>query len=382
MSSWSEERRRNLAAEAEQRRKDKDAAAERRRKEREAEDKRHRDERRADKDEKRNDRLQRRRDRRDRRRERVARREKALAPETVYRRGTLALVAASALASLPAQIMHFVRVSMMLLPLPFALEGSAWVMAAGVAYADEKRLPAWVRWLLRGLSLSAAGFAANINYQYGAETNSSVGWSLAAVTLGGPLFFEVRQWVTTLSAAADPKRREERRKARHEKARRKDHKDIVKLAKRLVSAAPYNTLSFENAFKRAWVIKYGTDELGMTPEYHQQGVASAAALAAAKQPKALDNKAIGERLRVRLSASDFVLPTPFGKVTQGTGSSQVVTDLPPSPKDASETPRKGARRQPPTHRRSKGDTLPFHPLAKSAAAVTAHKVTAANGHHH
>jgi hypothetical protein len=277
-------------------------------------------------------------------------------------------------------------VSLLLLPLPFALEGAAWVMAAGVAYADEKQLPAWVRWLLRGLSLSAAGFAANINYQYGAETNASVGWGLAAVTLGGPLFFEVRQWVTTLSAAADPKRREERRKARHEKRRRKDHKEVYKLAKRLVSAAPYNTLSFENAFKRAWVIKYGTDELGMTPEYHQQGVTSAAALAAAKRPKVLDEKVIGERLRTRLSASDFVLPTPFGGVTQSTRSSQVVTDLPPSPEQAPETPRKGGRKAPPPHRRSKGDALPFHPVAKTAAAiergVAPRRVAAVNGAHH
>lgn len=42
-------------------------------------------------------------------------------------------------------------------------------------------------------------------------------------------------------------------------------------------------------------------------------------------------------------------------------------------------------RQPPAHRRSKGDALPFHPIAKTEAALergaTPHRIAAANGHH-
>ncbi|MGW1135876.1 hypothetical protein ACWD4M_30560, partial [Streptomyces griseoluteus] len=199
MSSWSEERRLNQAAEAEQRRKDQDAAAERALKLRAAEDERRRANRQADKVEARAEKQQKRRDKRERRRERMQSWTKNTRPGVVYRRGTIALVTASALASLPAQVKHFVSISEMLLPLPFALEGAAWVMAAGVAYADEKQLPAWVRWLLRALSMTAAGYAAAINYQYGAHIDPTVGYGLAAVTLLGPLFFEVRQWVTTLS---------------------------------------------------------------------------------------------------------------------------------------------------------------------------------------
>lgn len=48
--------------------------------------------------------------------------------------------------------------------------------------------------------------------------------------------------------------------------------------------------------------------------------------------------------------------------------------------------KKAARRQPPSHRRSKGDALPFHPIAKTEAALergaTPHRIAAANGHHH
>ncbi|MFE9064904.1 hypothetical protein [Streptomyces violaceusniger] len=263
MSSWSEERRRNLAAEAEQRRKNEDAAAERRRKERAAEDKRRRDERRADKDEKRADAAQRRREKAQRRQARAAKREKTLTPGNVYKRGTLLLVALSALASLPAQVLHFVAIHWMLFPIGPAVEGAAWVMAAGVAFADERKLSPWVRWLLRILSLSAAGFAANINYQYGlsltehgvSPSNAAVaGLGLAAVTLGGPLFFEVRQWVLTLSAStADPKKQAElKARAKHQKGRAKKFERVADRQQELLLAAPFGTLKSEDAWARAW----------------------------------------------------------------------------------------------------------------------------------
>jgi hypothetical protein len=252
VSSWHEERRRNLAAEAEERRKGKAFDAGLRR-----------DERRKDRDEKRTDEAQRRRDRAARRQARAARREKTLTPGNVYRKGTLGLVALSALASLPAQILHFVAIHWSLSPIGPALEGAAWVMAAGVAYADEKKLPIWVRWLLRILSLSAAGFAANINYQYGLSLvqhgldladAKTAGLGLAAVTLGGPLFFEVRQWVLTLSASVvDPKRRAEAKaRDKHEARRRRVFKDVITRQEQLLLAAPFGTLKPEEAFARAW----------------------------------------------------------------------------------------------------------------------------------
>jgi hypothetical protein len=147
-------------------------------------------------------------------------------------------------------------------------------MAAGVAYADERKLPVWVRWLLRVLSLAAAGFAAHINYQYGlsltehgvSESNARIaGLGLAAVTLGGPLFFEVRQWVLTLTAAAtDPKKRaEEKARAKHEKDRRRTFKEVADRQKELLLAAPFGTLKAEDAWARAWWDIEGAP-LGMT----------------------------------------------------------------------------------------------------------------------
>ena len=374
MSSWFEERRADRREDAAERRRDDEHRATLRRAER-----------RKDREEAREVKAQKRRDRAARRQARAARREKTLTPGNVYRRGTLALVAASALASLPAQVAHFVRVSLMLLPLPFALEGAAWVMAAGVAYADERKLPAWVRWLLRGLCLSAAGYAAWINYGYGVQTAPSVGYGLAAVSLMGPLFFEVRQWVTTLTFdAAERKRRADAKaRAKHERKRRRHHKDVVKLARRLVSAAPYGTVSFEDAFAAAWEIKHGTNLPGMTPALHGEKLASRKALAAAM------DAANGSPVSTRGRLLELLHPAPSALLS-APGSSQVDSQMPSASKEAAKGPQKASRRQGVDGRRGNGGTPPkrrpgtvkYHPLASLAASETAQKVAAVNGHHH
>lgn len=366
MSSWREERRLDSAAEAAERRRDAEHQAQLRR-----------EERRKDREETREVKAQERRDKTSRRQARAARREKTLTPGNVYRRGTLALVAASALASLPAQVAHFVSISLMLLPLPFALEGAAWVMAAGVAYADERKLPAWVRWLLRGLSMGAAGYAAHINYAYGAQTNASVAWGLAGVTVMGPAVFEIRQWVSTLSAAAiDPKKRaEEKARTRHEKRRRRHHGDVVKLARTLVSAAPYKTLSFEEAFASAWEIKHGTRTPGMTPALHAQALASRKALA-----EAMD-AANGSPISARGRLLELLHPVSFVR-TESDEKQQVATDLSTLSSTPADKAAKGARRTPPPHRRTKGDSVPFSPVAKKQHSHEARARLAVNGHHH
>jgi hypothetical protein len=370
VSSWFEERRADKVADAQQRREDRAFESELRRKEaREA------------KKERREDDAQRRRDKAARRQARAARREKTLTPGNVYRKGTLALVAASALASLPAQVAHFVTISVMLLPLPFALEGAAWVMQAGVAYADERKMPGWVRGVLRVLSLSAAGYAAWINYDYGSRIAPAVGYGLAAVTLLGPLFFDVRQWVTTLTFdAAEKKRRAEAKaRAKHEKQRRSHHKDVVKLAERLVSASPYGTLAFEKAFAAAWEIFYGTDSPCMTPALHAQQVASRRSLA-----EAMD-EANGAPISVRGRLLTRLYPAPSALLS-APGSSQVASDLPPTPERPQAVPQKGGRKMPPPHRRTKGDSVPFGSVAKIEAALerggSPRRIPAVNGHHH
>jgi hypothetical protein len=378
-SSWHEERRADKAAEARTARENQEHAA-----------KLHREERRRDRDEKRAEEAQARRDRAARKQARAARRQRDLTPSNVYSKGTLALVAFSAMASLPAQIIHFVSLHWMLFPIGPAIEGLAWVMAAGVAYADEKKLAPWVRWLLRGLTLGAASFAGYINYTYGlslesagltADEAATVGTGLAAVTLTGPLVFEIRQWVRTLTAAvANPKRAEGKARAKHEKARRRQHPQVAKVADKLLADAAFKTLTTEEAWTEARRIVNGTDLPGITADLTAMATKSAAALAAAQSGQPVTRTVIREQMTRRLNAADFILPkapgTPFGEAAKP----QVVSDLPPARKQAEKT----GRKQPPPHRRTPGDALPFHPLAKVAAAKTArHAVTATvNGHHH
>ncbi|URN11346.1 hypothetical protein LUW77_03385 [Streptomyces radiopugnans] len=373
MSTWYEERRADKAAEARQRRED-----------REFEAKLAREERRRNREEERELRAQRRREKAQRKALRAQRREKQLTPANVYRKGTLLLVGASAAAALPAQIAYFAKKSLMLLPVPFALEGAAWVMARGVAYADEKKLPSWVRWLLRAFCVAAAAFAARINYIHGAETSALVGWGLAAVTMLGPLFFEVRQWVMTLSAATgDPRKRaEEKKRARHERKRRRKHRAVAKLADRLVYAAPYGSLPYEDAWAQAWLIIHGTAEPGMTPQLHARAAAAAISLEGAKArhhthqgrgPRAHP----GPHGRRRIRAPD---PRREGRPEDQEAAGRIRS--PPSSKSPTEKPKKTGRRQPPPHRRTKGDSVPFHKLAKAAAADTARKHLVVNGHHH
>lgn len=285
MSTYSEERRADRAADAEQRRIDQAAAAERRAEREKVADERAarlREQQLAEKGRAKDARAEARAARR-------TARGASLTAGNVYRKGTLALVTASALGSLPAQVLHFAGISPMLLPLPLAIEGAAWVMAAGVAYADERGLPVWVRWLLRSLVVGAAGFAASINYTYGthlsglsASDAQTAGIGLAAVTLLGPLLFEVRQWVTTLSAKTGDAQNRARR--RHDRKRRWQHRSIAILADRLVSAAPFGELSFEAAFAHAWEIETGTTTPGMTPKLHRRAARSLAALAGAQHP--------------------------------------------------------------------------------------------------
>lgn len=374
-SSWHEERRADKAAEARTERENKEHAA-----------KLLRDERRKDREEARAEKAQARRDRAARKAARAAKRQRDLTPAHVYSRGTLALVGFSAAASLPAQIIHFVSLHWMLFPIGPAIEGLAWVMAAGVAYADEKKLAPWVRWLLRGLTLGAAGFAAYINYTYGlslqgesitADEAHTVGTGLAAVTLAGPVVFEIRQWVRTLTAAvADPKRALEKDRARHEKKRRKDHKEIAALADRLVSARPFGELSFEDAFALAWEIEKGTRELGLEPALHGKRHASRKAYA-----DALDT-ANGSPLSIRSRLLEMLHPV-TGQVPTAPTKPQVVTDLSPISDGSEKKPSKGVRGKPPVHRRSKGDAVPFHPLAKTQHSHEARtRIAAVNGHHH
>lgn len=271
MSTWSEERRRNLAADAEQRRIDTEHRSRLLREEQAAAAQFEREQRNRDKEEKRRDKQRRQKERQQRRTDRA----NAFTPDRLYGRGTFTIVAASAIASLPAQFMHFGHISPILLTIPIALEGAAWAMFAGVAYADERQLHPGIRWAMRGMSMGFAGFAAWINWLYGKSLASSVGEAeatvvaaaLAAVTMLGPFLFEVRQWVKTLSAASvNPKARAEAKaRKKHVKERGKTFKKVAARQEQIMLAAPFGTVDSEAAWRQAWADVEGAKP-GITAE--------------------------------------------------------------------------------------------------------------------
>lgn len=419
MSTYQQERREDRrqeyqaridaeAARAEQTRKDKEAADERRAARQREEDERNArlaKSRRADK-------AADRKAKQATRAERRAARREALTPANVYRLGTLALVTASALGSLPAQILHFLHIDAMLLPLPLSIEGAAWVFAAGVAFADARKLPGWVRWLLRVFILAAAGFAANINYGYGKSLPglsegeaTTAGIGLAAVSLLGPLMFEIRQWVSTLDektgSAEDKARRKAEKKAAkeaaaHLKARRNDHKKIAREADRLLSALPLGSITPEEAFATAWEIENGATA-GFTAKTFARATHSKVELGAAWElgehvrPELLRNglmaaamNPLGRKLGDRLATLGKTVPVtdrPASDASNVTSmsdkSSQRAAQMPTNFRATKGGTEDGSikeqRSKPTPPVRRKGDSLPQHPAARAAAAETARR---------
>jgi hypothetical protein len=372
MSTWHEERRRNQAADADQRRKDKDADLDRRLKAQAAEDKRRREEQAA-----------READERRRKRERKAA-WKARADWVANNTDLAASLAVMVAGMIPAFYFQYESLTDakvfggLAALLAFMLEAGAWAATVGeikAMKAGRTVLPYRVAiWCFTTA-------AASINFSHGAEKALWLGAVLAASSIVPVALFHM---VMAGRHAAKPKPDPEAKaRARHEKKRRKDHKDVVKLAEKLVSAAPYGALDFEDAFASAWEVKYGTRTPGMTPALHAQAHASRKAL-----NDAFD-AANGSPVSMRGRLLELLHPAPVsGSLSEG--SSQRVTQIPPSseaaPKRSANGPQKpaqkGARKKPVPPRRTPGDSVPFHPVVGTLAADTARKVAAVNGHHH
>jgi hypothetical protein len=89
----------------------------------------------------------------------------------------------------------------------------------------------------------------------------------------------------------------------------------------------------------------------------------------------------GSPVSTRSRLLELLHPAPVSRFATPE-KSQVVTDLSPSVKGAGEKPQKGARKQPPPHRRTKGDSVPFSSIAKNQHSHEARQRLAVNGHHH
>ena len=361
-SSWREEMRADRAAEGAERRKDNEAALDRRLKVEEARTKRAREERAHREAEKR----RKKRERKAAWRARfdwVAVNTDLAAALTVMVAGMVpafyfqldALTGAGVFAGLAAL-------------LAFMLEAGAWAATAGEVKAMKAGRAIWP---YRTAIWSFTTAAASINFAHGMETAWWLGAILAASSVVPVALFHM---VMAGRHAAKPKPdAQAKARVKHEKNRRRHHKSVVQLAERLVSAAPFGELVFEDAFTTAWEIQHGTREHGLMPALHAKRHASRKAYA-----DALDT-ANGSPVSIRGRLLE-VLHQPPQTAPVEPVKPQRVTQIPPSTEGAPKAPRK--RPVPPVRR--KGDSVPFHPVVGAVAAETARRsVTATvNGHHH
>ncbi|MEK9524034.1 hypothetical protein MIU24_32375 [Streptomyces venezuelae] len=367
MSSWSEERRLNNAADRAESRKDADAALDRRLKAQSAALKQQREEQAAREAEK----------RRKKRERKAAWKQRVdwVAVNTDLA-AALAVMVAGMIPAFYFQLDALMGAGVfagLAALLAFMLEAGAWAATAGEVKALKAGRAVWP---YRVAIWTFTTAAASINFAHGLETAWWLGAILAASSVVPVALFHM---VMAGRHKAKPKDATAKARAQHEKRRRRDHKKVHALAKTLVSAAPYGELQFEEAFASAWEILYGTRTLGMTPERHAQKHASRKAYATAM------DEANGSPISTRGRLLEVLHPAPVELLSRP-GSSQVANQVPPASTKPSETPKGGVvkepRKRPMPPRRRKGDTLPFHPLAKAAAADTVRKLAVANGHHH
>lgn len=303
MSSWSEERRLNLAAEGAERRKNDEAALDRRLKAKAAQVKQARDER-----------ANREADKRRKKREQKAA-WKARADWVAVNTDLAAALTVMVAGMIPAfyfqlnALMGAGVFAGLAALLAFMLEAGAWAATAGEVKAMKAGRAIWP---YRIAIWSFTTAAASINFAHGMETAWWLGAILAASSIVPvALFHMVMAGRHAAKPKADP---QVKARAKHEKRRRKHHPAVASLADRLQSAAEHDTLTFEAAFAAAWAIMHGTSKPGMTPELHAVATRSQDRLAQSLELSKGDAKSIRAALLERLTN-----PLPGGSPVLGDG---------------------------------------------------------------
>ncbi|MBC3844719.1 hypothetical protein GXW82_44500 [Streptacidiphilus sp. 4-A2] len=271
------------------------------------------------------------------------------------------------------------------------LEASAWVATVGASRAGRDGRPVLPYRIAMWVS---ASIAATINYIGGVSSHGvAVGLVLAVASLAGIGIWELRSLGRHgTSTRTRAQRAEDRARARHARKRRRAHKDVLRVAERIWSAAPYGSMTPDEAWAVAWEIHTGSADPGLTPELERQRVEARAALRAAltvqepsvPQPETITAPPGHETVVLRLHSSGLLLPEGLADTilteSDDTASPQVANQMPLPETALAKTARKPRRMasvvggrvgpgNPP--RRRKGDTPKYHPAAAEAARITA-----------
>ncbi|MFD3532057.1 hypothetical protein [Streptomyces sp. NPDC058664] len=240
MSSWSEERRQNNAADRAEARKDADAALDRRLKAEEAARKQRREASAAAEA-----------DKRRKKRERKAawqQRAEWIAANTDLA-AALAVMVAGMIPAFYFQLDALTGAGVfagLAALLAFMLEAGAWAATSGEVKALKTGRAVWP---YRTAVWTFTAAAASINFAHGLETAWWLGLILAASSIVPVTLFHM---VMAGRHKAKPKDPKAKARARHEKQRAKEFKDVSKRQKRILLAAPFDSLKPEQAWVQAW----------------------------------------------------------------------------------------------------------------------------------
>jgi hypothetical protein len=285
---------------------------------------------------------------------------------------------------------------------PIMLEGLTLTLAALTSAAMTARKPhaslmTWT-WVSAFVAAALNGYGHVIEGSSGAVLKAAV---FAIASLVG-VFLWWRVATAHTVTRTKEQRANDKARTKHDRTRRRHHKDVAKLADRLLSAAPYGTLTAESAWAQAWELKHGTSRIGYTPQLRASGVRSAAAYEKAVEAD-VDPGTIRDRILAHFGHGNgpveagpeghrWVLPTP-ALATNATPIRDLLRPVPNGPQTGTDgdkiaqasdqipPARKSHSRKPPVRRR--GDTQKYSTAARKAASITAKEasLTKVNGSH-
>lgn len=169
------------------------------------------------------------------------------------------------------------------------LEGTAWALTFMGKQAEDAGRPAGK---FRTATWGTAFLAAAVNYWHWAQALPEHKW--VAVVFACSSLIAIYLWDMKTHGSQGPtveERRREKARRKHLAARRKHHKGIAREADRLLAALPFEAITPEDAFAAAWRIKNGA-EPGLSAEVYATATNSRVQLGAAFE--------LGEHVRPEL----------------------------------------------------------------------------------
>ncbi|WP_331724085.1 DUF2637 domain-containing protein [Streptomyces rubiginosohelvolus] len=169
------------------------------------------------------------------------------------------------------------------------LEGTAWALTFMGKQAEDAGRPAGK---YRVATWVTAFLAAGVNYWHWADALPNDKW--VAFVFAGSSLIAIYLWDMKTHGShgkTTEERRREKARRKHLADRRKHHKAIAEEADRLLSALPFESVTDEEAFETAWRIKKGA-EPGLSAEVYANATNARVALGAAFE--------LGEQVRPEL----------------------------------------------------------------------------------